>query len=299
MSFTRLLPLLAVALAAQLADATPFRPWGVQGYRIVNAMGFSPDTQTMFVALFPADVAKIAGVAVAAGAPEVAMYQSRRQGDGWSTPELMPFAGTYQDYEPAVSPDGSLMIFNSQRPMPDGTPVPNRKNNLWLSRRTAAGWSEPVFLKGVNRLQTEESYASVTSDGRVVYVQESAGDARGEDYNIHIARLVGDDLVDSAPLGVAATEFGESDPWIAPDGSYLIFTRWDRSKKWEEDVDLHITFNRAGRWTTPQPLTELNVPGGPDYGVTIAGGIVYWKARGTMQAPWARILQAARIRAMF
>ena len=294
--FVRLVTLLAVVLAGQLADATPFRPWGAQGYRIVNAMGFSPDAQTMFVALFPADVAKFANTAPLANAPEVALYQSRRQADGWSTPELMPFAGTYQDYEPAVSPDGSFIIFNSQRPMPDDTPVPNRKNNLWLTRRTGAGWSNPVFLKSVNRLETEESYASVTSDGRVVYVQQIAGDARGEDYNIHIARLVGDDLVGSAPLAVAATTFGESDPWIAPDGSYLIFTRWDRSRKWEEDVDLYITFNRDNRWTTPLPLTELNVAGGPDYGVTISAGTVYWKARGTVQAPWAPILEAARKR---
>jgi hypothetical protein len=67
----------------------------------------------------------------AADAPEVALYQSERHGSGWSAPLLMPFAGVYQDYEPAVSPDGRVMIFNSHRPLPDGTPIS-------LRRRTTA-----------------------------------------------------------------------------------------------------------------------------------------------------------------
>ena len=290
--------LLAAALMQASEVGAPFRPWPSRPYRIVNALAFAPDGGTMYVALFPADVAKATGAAPDLGAPEVALYQSERRDGEWSAPRLMPFAGVYQDYEPAVSPDGRVIIFNSQRPLPDGTPITARKNNLWLSRRTATGWSAPVFLKGVNRVDTEESYASITSDGRVVYLQEGASDANGPDYNIHLARLVGDDLIDSAPLAPAATTAGEADPWIAPDGSYVIFTRWDRSRKWEEDVDLYITFFRATQWTTPQPLTELNVPGRADYGVTIARDTIYWKGRGTtLHAVWLPILQAAERRA--
>lgn len=294
----RIMLVLVASLSQTASIGIPFRPWAPNGYRIVNAMAFSPDGGRMYVALFPADIAKAAGVAVGASAPEVALYESERSGGGWSAPRLMPFAGTYQDYEPAVAPDGSFMIFNSQRPLPDGTPIKDRKNNLWLTRRTADGWSSPVYLKGINRLDSEESYASITRDGRVVYLREGASDANGPDYDIHVARLAGDDLVDSAPLAPAATSLGEADPWIAPDGSYVIFTRWDRSKKWEEDVDLYIAFFRDGRWSTPQPLTELSAPGRAEYGVTISGDTIYWKAGGTtMSTAWAPILEAALRRA--
>lgn len=205
---------LVIGLWQSSSLGTPFQPWGPRGYRTVNAIEFSPDGETMFVSLFYAEVAKIEGLPVTPEAPEIALFESRRTSTGWSQPRLLPFAGEHKDYEATLSPDGTVMVFNSQRPLPDGT--------------------------------------------------------------------------------------REGDPWMAPDSSYVIFTRWDRAKKWEEDVDLYITFDREGRWTPPVPLSELNVVGTPEYAVSVAGSpaMVYWKARGgTRHAPWAPILDSARARA--
>ena len=290
----------ALLTVVQSSIGTPFQPWGPSGYRIVNAIAFSPDGATLFVSLFPADVAKAQGQTAAADAPEVALYQSRHDGRTWSPPTLLPFAGRYQDYEATLAPDGSFMIFNSQRPLPDGTPVPERKNNLWLSRRTPAGWSDPLYLSGVNRLATEEWYASIARDGRVIYLREGPADAHGPDWNLHLTRLTGDNLAGSTPFAPAATFAGEGDPWMAPDGSFVIFTRWDRARPWADTVELVITFDRGGEWTAPMPIPELNAPNAPEYAVTIDanGDTIYWKAGGrTMQAPWRPILEASRARA--
>ena len=137
-----------LSLQTPLLPGTPFQPWGPGGYQTVNAIEFSPDGQSMFVALFPAQVAKVEGRPAPAGAPEVALFESRRDGDRWSPPQLMPFAGRWKDYEASLSPDGQWMLFNSWRPMPDGREV--AKNNLWLTRRTPQGWSSPVYLSGIN-----------------------------------------------------------------------------------------------------------------------------------------------------
>lgn len=286
-----------LALAQATHPGTPFNPWGTNGYRTVNAIEFAPDGQSMFIALFPAEVAKINGVAPAPDAPEVALYESRRDGDGWSRPGLMPFAGRWKDYEAALSPDGQWMLFNSSRPLPDGHEV--TKNNLWLSRRTAQGWSSPVYLSAINRPDSEESYAAIAPGGLAVFLGEGPADAHGPDYNLYQTRVTGDAASPPTPFAPAATTAGESDPWFARDGSYVIFTRWDRAKKWDEDVDLYITFDRGGHWTPPVPLS-LNDPAGPDYALSIAGTpeTVYWKRRGgTFQAPWAPILADARSRA--
>jgi hypothetical protein len=116
--------LLAIAALAVLQAAShpgmPFNPWAPLGYRTINAIELAPDAQTMYVALEPAVVAKIENRDPPAGAPEVALYQSRRVNGTWSRPELMPFAGRYKDYEAALSPDGTWMLFNSWPPMPDG-----------------------------------------------------------------------------------------------------------------------------------------------------------------------------------
>jgi hypothetical protein len=297
----RLLAAVAIAALAQspALPGTPFQPWGADGYRTINAIEFSPDGQSMFVALETARVARLEGREPAAGAPEIALYESRREGDRWSRPQLMPFAGTYKDYEAALSPDGRWMLFNSWRPVPDGRA--SQKNNLWLSRRTATGWSEPVYLAAINKLDSEESYAAIAPDGLVIFLGEGPPDANGIDYNLYQTRISGDVATTPQPFAPAATSAGEGDPWFARDGGYVIFTRWDRAKAWEMDADLWITFRRGNRWTVPIALSELNDPAGPDYAVSISGTPerIYWKRRGgTFVADWAPMLAAARRRAL-
>ena len=290
----------ALSLIGQAtAPGTPFLPFGPGGPRTVNAFEFTPDGSTMISALFVAEVAKSQGLTPAADAPEIALYESRRDDQRWSAPRLLPFSGRFKDYEGTLSPDGSVMIFNSWRPLPDGRPVTNQKNNLWMVRRTSSGWSEPTYLAGINRLETEESYAAIGPQARMVYVREGAADANGADYDLYQTTIAGNDVGPATPFPPAATTFGESDPWYGRDGSYVVFTRWDRARQWEESVDLYITFDRNGRWTAPVPLS-INDPSGPDYAVSIAGDpeTIYWKRRGgTSHAPWAPILENARARA--
>ena len=291
---------LVAALALQPEGASRFLPWGANGFRTVNAIEFNADGSSMIVSLFSADVAKAAGAAPDSAAPEISLYESRRSGDTWSAPVRLPFSDRYKDYEGTLSPDGQVMVFNSWRPLPDGRSGKD-KNNLWLSRRTASGWTAPVYLAAINRLESEESYAAIGPGGRMVFLGEGPADAHGADYNLYETRLTGDAAAPAVPFPPASSTFGESDPWFARDGSYVIFTRWDRAKPWEQDVDLYITFDRGGRWTEPVPLTEINDPKGPDYAVSIAGlpERIYWKRRGgSYETPWAPILAAAQARAI-
>ena len=144
-------------------------------------------------------VEKSEGRAPVDGAPEIALYESRGRGSEWSQPLLLPFSGKHKDYEASLSPDGLTMIFNSWRPLPDGTAVTNQKNNLWMVRRAGEEWGQPVYLTAINGLETEESYAAQTADGRLFYVQEGAADANGPDWSIHTTRIVGDSVDASTP----------------------------------------------------------------------------------------------------
>jgi len=97
------------------SGSSPFLPWGKGGPRTVNAIEFTPDGSTLLASLFVAEHAKWQGVAPRTDAPEIALYESRRDGDGWSAPRLLPFAGVHKDYEATLSPDGNTLIFNSIR----------------------------------------------------------------------------------------------------------------------------------------------------------------------------------------
>ncbi len=169
------LALVATQRTPPPSGSIPFNPFADPELPTVNAVEFSPDGGTMYAALFLEAVEKSQGRAPVDGAPEIALYESRGRGSEWSQPRLLPFSGKHKDYEASLSPDGVTMIFNSWRPLPDGTAVTNQKNNLWMVRRAGEEWGQPVYLTAINRLETEESYAAQTADGRLFYVQEGAG----------------------------------------------------------------------------------------------------------------------------
>jgi hypothetical protein len=290
-------------IGARQAPA-PFQPWPHDAYAFVNAVAFSPDDARMYHASFLARVAAHRGETLPAGAPELGIFESVRRSDGsWGEPALVSFSGRFKDYEPTLAPDGSFMIFNSWRPLP-GQPanVPGR-NNLWLSRRTPdGGWGDPVSLAAINRPDTEESYSAITADGRVFYLQEVPRPGGAPDYDIYVSRLTGEVASSPRPVRAAALpDHGESDPWVAPDGSYLIFTRWPLDAEWNRATDLYITFANGDDWTPAEPFLELNTEGRPDYSITITSGAdarIYWRRGGSMvSAAAAPLIAAARARA--
>jgi hypothetical protein len=74
------------------------------------------------------------------------------QGD-WSRPTLAPFSGEWPDSSPAMSPDGSYLVFESNRqatPLTsrpkEGEPIPGIVSNLWRVDRVSSGWSRPMRL---------------------------------------------------------------------------------------------------------------------------------------------------------
>lgn len=256
-------------------------PFSESHVRVVNSIAFSPSGDEMYLALLYHDF--LQDSAAADGAPVTAMFRSARTADGWSFPEMMSFSGVYQDYEPTVSANGRIMVFNSRRPYPDGR-APST-NDLWWSERGADGeWGSPRRIETLSTFEQEESYATMAADGTLVYLA-GRPDATGE-VGFDLMTSTFEDGAFSAPTvhPVSREEWGEGDPWIAADGSYLIFTRWDPDREWHETVDLFVSFYDAGRWTEPAALTRLNTDG-PDYGAAVSpdGRWLYYRAGGRFQ----------------
>src|SRR5215467_12638402 len=96
-----LLPALARAdeprLFAEGTISTPFDDFGAT---------LTPDGKTLFVTR---------------SVPRSNVYvilRSELRDGRWSEPEVAPFSGRYWDFDPVISPDGSRMLFASDRPAP-------------------------------------------------------------------------------------------------------------------------------------------------------------------------------------
>jgi len=161
----------------------------------------------------------------------------------WTAPERASFSSAHRDDVPFFAPDGKRLYFLSTRPIP-GHRKPGYEN-VWFVDRTASGWSEPRPLgREVNALEMHWQF-SVDRTGSVYFGSHDPGGKGGGD--IWVSRF--ENGRHRAPVNLGApinTAQAEGEPFIAPDGTYLLFSR---------DMDLYVSFLRKdGGWTEPLPL---------------------------------------------
>jgi hypothetical protein len=135
-----------------------------------------------------------------------------------------------------------------------------KDSDIWYVERTeSGGWSEPTNLGALNGQGPDDYYTSISSDGTLYFSKFEAHGAGGD---LHRSQLLdgayGEPELLSAPLSTGSSEH---DPFIAPDGSYLIFTS-DRPGGYGEG-DLYISFrNSDGTWSDPRNMgDDINSPG--------------------------------------
>ncbi len=171
------------------------------------------------------------------------MILTSRVVDGrWTAPVRASFSrlGAGDDV-PFFKPDGSRLFFLSTR---DST-----GERIWWVDRTAAGWSEPRRIEGgPNTMDTHWEF-SVAPDGSIYFQSgDPGGLGRGD---LYVARLAGGTYQPPQNLGAPVnSDLDESAPFIAPDGSYLLFMRLG-----DRQVDLYVSFrNPDGTWAAPRNM---------------------------------------------
>ena len=224
--------------AALFAPGIVSSIWGLHSTAV-----FSPDGNEVYWApmmSFPGEVYSRGG-----------LLMMKRVDGRWTPPAWAPFSGPdVNDDVPFFSPDGRRIYFISARAMPgvSGTGA----EGIWFADRTAGGWSEPRPLDaGVNEHDMHWQF-SLDRRGNL-YFAGQALDSLGSG-DIYLAKRSGDKYEKPVNLGPPINSAaGETTPFIAPDGSYLLFSR---------QYDLWVSFlGRDGAWSEPVKLgPEFNSP---------------------------------------
>jgi WD40-like Beta Propeller Repeat len=237
--------LLALALcgvsavhAGDMALATPeiFAPGTISGPSGVDCLTFAPDGTTVY---FDQQ----------AGWNGFIM-ESHRVGDGWSTPQIAPFSGQWQDHDPAMAPDGSFLVYTSNRAAVSGEPALHG-GQLWRVDRRGNGWGEPQRLPDAVNVGSGVYAPSVAANGDVYYQRRD--DATHE---FHLFRTAwrGDHYQPSQRLALGDPAAHELDPAIAPDQSFIVFDA-NYAGKGKPDR-LYIAFRESDGWSTPVDLGD-------------------------------------------
>lgn len=169
----------------------------------------------------------------------------------WTAPEklvISPSLGNISD--PFLSPDGQSLFFLARKPSLDA-PVQEREF-IWVAQRGEDGWVSPSPLpQSVNALNTHWTMSSSLA-GDLYF---ASGSERIND--IYISRKVNGEYTPPQKLDapVNTPEFYEFGPHIAPDGSFLLFTRRDPASNYHY---LFITYALLdGQWSEPAQVKNV------------------------------------------
>lgn len=183
-----------------------------------------------------------------------------RHGAGWSPPRPAPFAGAWMDMEPAMAPDGSYLVFASNRPVAaggavldgyyDGKPQPRRGGNLWRVDRRVGGWSAPVRLPEAVNHGSSVYAPALAADGSVYFMQ---ADPATSHFRLYVSHVTGGRLQAATPLPFSDGVTDDYDPAVAPDQSFIVFTS-DRPPSSSTASDIFIAFATRGGWSRPVDL---------------------------------------------
>ncbi len=192
------------------------------------------------------------------------------------------------EYEPRVSGDGTTLVFVRRRP--------GGNADLFASRWTPAGWSEPAPIEAIDT-ERDELGPELSRDGtRLYFYSDREGGLGG--YDLWVSERE-DERSSWAPptnlgpsINSAANEYG---PGLTPDGSRLYFATnrprpderdaaggngWSatlRERRSRHDYDIYVAEATASGWSDAKRVEALST--GADDGspaVSPAGDFLYF-----------------------
>lgn len=222
------------------------------------------------------------------------LMTTRRLDGVWTPPAIAGFSGAFTDVDPFITRDGRRLYFSSSRPVGDtGGTGESKDADLWyLERAEGGGWGEPVHLGGLNTEGKDDYYTSLSDDG-TLYFSIFEADGAGDIYRAR-SQNGGFGPVERVEGGIS-TEASEHDPFVAPDGSYLIFTS-DRPGGYGS-ADLHISFaGPDGSWTEPVNMGGSVNSAGYDFCAMLSpdGKYLFFTSRNDIYWVDAKLIEGLR-----
>ncbi len=183
---------------------------------------------------------------------------SKRVDGQWTEPRRFPLDDRYSYNDPFLSDDESRLYFMSNRPINEDGEV--KDSDLWYTKRTTDGWSEPINLGKPVNSEKDEYYVSFSENGTIYYASNMhTSDADKSNHDIYASSYENSSYQTPVRLNEAInSKYFEVDAYVSPDESYLIFCSTrpdgfgagdlyisfkDEDDNWSEAVNMGDTIN--------------------------------------------------------
>ena len=188
-------------------------------------------------------------------------HVTKREDGKWTEPEVAPFSA-YMPYNFTIGPGGQTVFFTTLKSPDRSTSMLLEQANIWAVTLTDGEWTEPVMLgASINTEAHYENYPTVARDGTIYYMSRREDSVGRTD--IYMSENRDGKYPKTNNLGPPVNSVeSDQDPFIAPDGSYLIVCLTGRADSFGE-YDLYVSFPTVdGSWSEPVNLGEgVNGPG--------------------------------------
>jgi hypothetical protein len=241
--------LLAVLLAAPSSTphATLFAPGVISTGDYDSHPALTPDGRELYFLRLAPDFSRWT------------IMVSRLTSGHWSSPEVAPFSGQWQDADPSITADGRHLYFVSDRPIdPNGARRPD--HDIWVMDRTAGGWSAPRHLPAPVNSDKDEWYPIALGNGTVYFGSQRPESAGGGDIYRAQPDTHGGYAVEKVK-GAVNTAAAEYEAFVTEDEKLMLLTASRRPDSLG-DFDLYVSHRQAdGSWGEPVNLgPEINSP---------------------------------------
>jgi len=270
------------AASAPAATPQPVTLGGIIHPDSDDTLAFTPDGNTVFFDR-------------SAGQRKTIMVSHKVDGH-WSPPEVADFSGHWFDQDPVMAPDGSYLLFDSDRPTAPGSQpltqdyfVGGRApgSNIWRVDRAGKGWGKPVWLGPVVDNDAFVDFASIAADGTLYFIRF---DRKAKVMHTWRAAWRNGHYLPPVRAALGDPAVSTHDPAVAPDQSFIVF---DYGKTKGGLGRLCLAFREGEHWGKPIDLGSVvnkDIPWGshiaPDgHSVYFTGQSGLWKL--DLQ-PWLR-----------
>lgn len=195
----------------------------------------------------------------------------------WSRPKPLLASDKYSVADIALSPDGNRLYFCSDMPTfwEDAQGF-----DIWYVERTGSGWSEPINAGQNINSPGGETQPSFTTNGTMYFPSWHKG-SQTESVDLYYSEFVDGEFVAPVRLPDSVnSQYNEGNSFVAPDGSYILFARWDMPESIDGGKGLYISFrNPDGSWTRAVNTAPVLAIRGSLAALTHDGKYLLWSTR--------------------
>ena len=176
-------------------------------------------------------------------------YHSQLVDGVWLEPEIVEFSEEINSYrDPFVSPDGQRLYFISASALPGETS--SGKENIWMMEKAGEEWGEPEPLPDVINQYSLHWTISVANNYNLYFAANDRGKS-----DIYVSEYLNGGYQEPVMLDeIISSDVIEFTPNIAPDESYLLFSRLEDRNS---NPYLYITYATESGWSEPQEVENI------------------------------------------